>query len=200
MIPLARGAPPVYVSAMADAVLENQVACRDDATASGKACATAAGAAVWSSSKTRTPPRSISPTSAAGCWTATPAAAAITTTAPRGSTTACGSRRKTWPRSTGSRRPAPIACSTPAATSTGGTRSSRGDPESVHAAGISVRGRVAADEDALPEEKLSDHIVSWPRKWPKGSRNAMEPGTGRPRARRDKIVNFLRNALRAAVL
>jgi hypothetical protein len=55
-----------------------------------------------------------------------------------------------------------------------------GDPESVHAAGISVRGRVAADEDALPEEKLSGHIVSWPRKWPKGSRDAREPGSGRP--------------------
>ena len=37
---------------------------------SGKACATAAGAAAWSSLKTRTPPRSISPTSAAACWTA----------------------------------------------------------------------------------------------------------------------------------
>jgi uncharacterized cysteine cluster protein YcgN (CxxCxxCC family) len=49
-----------------------------------------------------------------------------------------------------------------------------GDPETVHAAGISVRGRVAADEDALPDEKLADHIVSWPRKWPKGSRDAME--------------------------
>jgi uncharacterized cysteine cluster protein YcgN (CxxCxxCC family) len=57
-----------------------------------------------------------------------------------------------------------------------------GDPQSVHAAGISVRGRVVADEDALPEEKLIDHIVSWPRKWPKGSRDAMEPGTRKPAA------------------
>jgi len=65
-----------------------------------------------------------------------------------------------------------------------------GDPETVHAAGVSVRGRVVADEDALPEEKLADHIVSWPGKWPKGAkeratsaataaRNATKPGRGR---------------------
>jgi uncharacterized cysteine cluster protein YcgN (CxxCxxCC family) len=46
-----------------------------------------------------------------------------------------------------------------------------GDPETVHAAGISVSGRVVADEDALPEEELSDHIVAWPRKWPKGTKS-----------------------------
>ena len=46
-------------------------------------------------------------------------------------------------------------------------------------AGISVRNRVFADEDALPEEKLVDHIVPWPRKWPRGSRDPMEPGAGR---------------------
>ena len=57
-----------------------------------------------------------------------------------------------------------------------------GDPASVHAAGISVRGRVVADEDALPEEKLVDHIVSWPRKWPKGARDGMQPGTRKPAA------------------
>ena len=55
-----------------------------------------------------------------------------------------------------------------------------GDPETVHAAGISVRGRVVADEDAVPEEKLADHIVAWPRKWPKGSR---APGAPRAPAR-----------------
>ena len=37
------------------AVLEDQVPRRDDATASGRACATAAAAAAWSSSRTRTP-------------------------------------------------------------------------------------------------------------------------------------------------
>jgi uncharacterized protein len=50
-----------------------------------------------------------------------------------------------------------------------------GDPESVHAAGISVRARVSADEDAVPDAKLADHIVAWPRKWPKGSKSPMRP-------------------------
>jgi len=47
-----------------------------------------------------------------------------------------------------------------------------GDPETVHAAGVSVRGRVARDEDSLPEDKLAEHIVSWPGKWPKGARDS----------------------------
>ncbi len=46
------------------------------------------------------------------------------------------------------------------------------DPDSVHAAGVSVRARVYADEDALPEDKLADHIVSWPGKWPKGAKSS----------------------------
>jgi len=50
-----------------------------------------------------------------------------------------------------------------------------GDPETVHTAGISVRGRVAADEDACPDEKLADHIVAWPRKWPKGTKSLAPP-------------------------
>ena len=61
-----------------------------------------------------------------------------------------------------------------------------GDPESVHAAGISVRGRVAADEDALPEEKLAGHIVSWPRKWPKGAKDAQFPAARTARRRPDR--------------
>ena len=59
-----------------------------------------------------------------------------------------------------------------------------GDPQTVHAAGISVQGRVVADEDALPEDKLSDHIVSWPGKWPKGAKvpaRAARGARNRPR-------------------
>ena len=37
-----------------------------------------------------------------------------------------------------------------------------GDPESVHRAGISVRGRVVR-EPGLSDEDLEDHIVDWPR-------------------------------------
>jgi uncharacterized cysteine cluster protein YcgN (CxxCxxCC family) len=45
-----------------------------------------------------------------------------------------------------------------------------GDPETVHAAGVSVRGKVAASEVDVPDKDLEGHIVSWPLKWPKGAR------------------------------
>jgi uncharacterized cysteine cluster protein YcgN (CxxCxxCC family) len=50
-----------------------------------------------------------------------------------------------------------------------------GDPETVHSAGISVRGRVSASEDDVPDEKLEEYIVSWPGKWPKGARGRVAP-------------------------
>ena len=37
-----------------------------------------------------------------------------------------------------------------------------GDPDSVHRAGISVRGRVAGPEELFDEEELLDHVVAWP--------------------------------------
>jgi uncharacterized cysteine cluster protein YcgN (CxxCxxCC family) len=37
-----------------------------------------------------------------------------------------------------------------------------GDPESVHAAGISVRGR-AVSEVRVPDAELEDHLVDWPK-------------------------------------
>jgi uncharacterized protein len=42
-----------------------------------------------------------------------------------------------------------------------------GDPETVHAAGISVRGRVSVYEDAMGDEELEDRIVKWPTRIPK---------------------------------
>ena len=36
-----------------------------------------------------------------------------------------------------------------------------GDPETVHQAGISVRGRVVS-EDGVPDSELEDHAVNWP--------------------------------------
>jgi len=36
-----------------------------------------------------------------------------------------------------------------------------GDPNSVHDAGISVRGRIFSEND-IPDEELEDHIVDWP--------------------------------------
>jgi uncharacterized protein len=45
-----------------------------------------------------------------------------------------------------------------------------GDPETVHAAGVSVRGRVAASEDELPFEEIEERVVVWPLRLPKRAR------------------------------
>ena len=42
-----------------------------------------------------------------------------------------------------------------------------GDPETVHQAGISVRGRALRERDA---GDLEDHCVQWPGKWPAKAR------------------------------
>lgn len=42
-----------------------------------------------------------------------------------------------------------------------------GSRESVHEAGVSVRGRVAASEDDVPFEDVLDYIVKWPGRVPK---------------------------------
>ena len=43
-----------------------------------------------------------------------------------------------------------------------------GTPETVHQAGVSVRGRVSASEDDLPAEAIGDRIVKWPNRPPRG--------------------------------
>jgi uncharacterized cysteine cluster protein YcgN (CxxCxxCC family) len=45
-----------------------------------------------------------------------------------------------------------------------------GDPESVHRAGVSVRGRIGAGEEDVPVDDLPDYIVSWPARVPKSAR------------------------------
>lgn len=48
-----------------------------------------------------------------------------------------------------------------------------GDPATVHAAGISVRGRVGVSEQHIAVEDYEDHIVTWPiRVPPRGRRRA----------------------------
>jgi len=59
-----------------------------------------------------------------------------------------------------------------------------GSPETVHEAGISVRGRVTASEDDVPDEKLEEYIVAWPGRWPKGARGAAPPVKQRSRGKR----------------
>lgn len=54
-----------------------------------------------------------------------------------------------------------------------------GDPETVHAAGISVRGRIGADEKDVPDEELEKHLVKWPGKWPKAARGRAAPAKGK---------------------
>lgn len=49
-----------------------------------------------------------------------------------------------------------------------------GDPQTVHAAGISVRGRVSGGEDDVAPDKWEDHIVGWPLRFPKRARQ--KPG------------------------
>ena len=51
-----------------------------------------------------------------------------------------------------------------------------GDPETVHAAGVSLRGRRTVSEDDIATEDLPERIASWPARWPKKGR--------RPPARR----------------
>jgi uncharacterized cysteine cluster protein YcgN (CxxCxxCC family) len=45
-----------------------------------------------------------------------------------------------------------------------------GDPDSVHAAGMSVRGRIGISEADLGEEDYEDRIVSWPSRMPAAAR------------------------------
>lgn len=45
-----------------------------------------------------------------------------------------------------------------------------GDRETVVAAGVSVRGKVYANEDEIPEDDVPARIVAWPLRWPKGAR------------------------------
>ncbi len=44
-----------------------------------------------------------------------------------------------------------------------------GDPDTVHQAGVSVRGRVGPGEDDVPLADYEDHIVTWPARLPKGA-------------------------------
>jgi uncharacterized cysteine cluster protein YcgN (CxxCxxCC family) len=45
-----------------------------------------------------------------------------------------------------------------------------GDPDTVHAAGVSVRGRLFALEDDVGDEDFEKRIVGWPGRLPKAAR------------------------------
>lgn len=48
-----------------------------------------------------------------------------------------------------------------------------GDPDMVHKAGVSVRGRVSAHERNVPIEEMEDHIVDWPGEDPRPRRSVI---------------------------
>jgi hypothetical protein len=50
-----------------------------------------------------------------------------------------------------------------------------GDPNTVHEAGVSVRGRVEGVEGEVSDAELEDHIVSWPALLPKRARLKKRP-------------------------
>jgi uncharacterized protein len=50
-----------------------------------------------------------------------------------------------------------------------------GDPDTIHAAGISVRGRVGAFEHQMGDSDLEDHVVSWPARIPASARRRSRP-------------------------
>ena len=52
-----------------------------------------------------------------------------------------------------------------------------GDPNTVHEAGVSVRGRVQGTENKIADDDLEDHIVQWPALLPKRARLKKRPQT-----------------------
>ena len=52
-----------------------------------------------------------------------------------------------------------------------------GDPNTVHEAGVSVRGRVWGTEDECEVADLEDHIVQWPSRLPKRAKLKKRPAT-----------------------
>ncbi|MBK9083400.1 MAG: YcgN family cysteine cluster protein [Rhizobiales bacterium] len=50
-----------------------------------------------------------------------------------------------------------------------------GNPETVHEAGVSARGRVAVNEDDIPDDQSVDFIVTWPTRWPRGAKGPVPP-------------------------
>jgi uncharacterized cysteine cluster protein YcgN (CxxCxxCC family) len=50
-----------------------------------------------------------------------------------------------------------------------------GDRDTVHQAGISVRGRVAGSEDDFSDDEMAHRLVTWPGKFPAGAKRRTPP-------------------------
>ncbi len=59
-----------------------------------------------------------------------------------------------------------------------------GRRETVHEAGISVRGKIAASETEVPDRELEKFIVAWPGKWPTGARVSVAPAKAKEPAKK----------------
>lgn len=56
-----------------------------------------------------------------------------------------------------------------------------GSATTIHDAGVSVRGRVAASETEVRLDDYPDHIVAWPGKMPRSAKSRRSSSTDRPR-------------------
>jgi hypothetical protein len=58
-----------------------------------------------------------------------------------------------------------------------------GDPDTVHVAGVSVRGRTAGSEEDFSDDEMAHRLVTWPRQLPHGARGRRRPRAVRSSAR-----------------
>src|SRR5260370_14546132 len=63
-----------------------------------------------------------------------------------------------------------------------------GDPNTVHEAGVSVRGRVRGTENEIADADLEDHIVQWPSHLPRRARHQLPPQSRKHRPKRSRAV------------
>jgi uncharacterized cysteine cluster protein YcgN (CxxCxxCC family) len=45
-----------------------------------------------------------------------------------------------------------------------------GDPDTVHAAGVSVRGKMSGTEETISDDQMEDHLVDWPMEVPEAGK------------------------------
>ena len=116
---------------------------------------------------------------------------------PRGAGLRAADARDGAARSTGCRRPAPIACWPRGATWPGGTRWCPATRTRCMRPGISVRGRAVSEERS---GLLENHIADWPGRMPRGRAGPAERRpAGRSWPRRAEDCSSRRHALRTNV-
>jgi uncharacterized cysteine cluster protein YcgN (CxxCxxCC family) len=74
-----------------------------------------------------------------------------------------------------------------------------GDPETVHAAGVSVRGRVAGFEQDFSDDELGHHLVLWPARLPPGAKARVRQ-PAKPESRSSSRPTPLAGRRRAAIV